>query len=495
MGSDADTTATAAAAAAAASAGGSAQPADGPTGASEGRKKPTTKAERRAIQEAQRAKKAAEREGAGGGGGAGPGKGGAPKNAGAKSGSGGAGGAKGGGGCGAGGAGPGPRPALAQLQHDDAKVVEKLEKKQITPRTHAHKQVPLFAHLPQYEREASLTTAAVAKGNIHPEVLRLGLKISDSVVTGTNARCVAKLRAFQKVITDFVCPPAKVLSRELETALNQQIQYLIDCRPQSMAMGNVIKWLKLRVGQSPPHLPEETAKRQLCAQIDTFVHERIVLADQAIIMNLTSKIAPGDVLMVYSRATVVEEALMYAHKQGIEFRVIVVDAGARNEGREMMRRIDQAGVRCTYTQLHALSYVMSEVSKVLLGASAMLLNGTLVSRAGTALVAMTAHEFGAPVLVCCETYKFTERVYLDSICYNELGDPDELVPGPTQLASSRMADWRDIPQLRLLNLLYDVTPMKYLTMVVTEAGVIPPTSVPVIVREDAARAQLPAAQR
>ena len=31
--------------------------------------------------------------------------------------------------------------------------------------------------------------------------------------------------------------------------------------------------------------------------------------------------------------------------------------------------------------------------------------------------------------------------------------------------------------------------MQYVTMVVTEAGVIPPTSVPVIIREDAARAQ------
>lgn len=46
-----------------------------------------------------------------------------------------------------------------------------------------------------------------------------------------------------------------------------------------------------------------------------------------------------------------------------------------------------------------------------------------------------------------------------------------------------------MPRLKLLNLLYDVTPMKYLTMVVTEAGVVPPTSVPVIIREDAARMQ------
>lgn len=94
-----------------------------------------------------------------------------------------------------------------------------------------------------------------------------------------------------------------------------------------------------------------------------------------------------------------------------------------------------------------------------------------------------------PLQVCCETYKFTERVLLDAICYNELGDPDDLVGADTD---GPIADWRDMPQLKLLNLMYDVTPTKFITMVVTEAGVIPPTSVPVIIREDIARSQLAA---
>lgn len=158
----------------------------------------------------------------------------------------------------------------------------------------------------------------------------------------------------------------------------------------------------------------------------------------------------------------------------------------------MMRRLLAAGLRCTYVNLHALSFVMPEVTKVLLGASSMLLNGALFARGGTALVAMTAREHDVPVLVCCETYKFAERVLLDSICYNELGDPDELIPASVPgEARSRLSDWREVPQLKLLNLLYDVTPMRFLTVVVTEAGVIPPTSVPVILREEAARSQPP----
>jgi len=37
-------------------------------------------------------------------------------------------------------------------------------------------------------------------------------------------------------------------------------------------------------------------------------------------------------------------------------------------------------------------------------------NGTVMGRAGTAAVAMVAHSYSKPVLVCCESYKFHERV-------------------------------------------------------------------------------------
>lgn len=43
--------------------------------------------------------------------------------------------------------------------------------------------------------------------------------------------------------------------------------------------------------------------------------------------------------------------------------------------------------------------------QVILGASAVLSNGTVLSRAGSAAVAMTAHASSKPVLVCCEAFK------------------------------------------------------------------------------------------
>ena len=127
---------------------------------------------------------------------------------------------------------------------------------------------------------------------------------------------------------------------------------------------------------------------------------------------------------------------------------------------------------------------------------------------GTAVVAMLAHERDIPVIVCCESVKFTERVALDSIVGNEVAPAEELLSEAEREAlvglkgksadSENAADaageagekgksevlkwWREEPNLQMLNILYDVTPAEYIKMVVTEYGSLPPSSVPVVHR-------------
>ena len=63
---------------------------------------------------------------------------------------------------------------------------------------------------------------------------------------------------------------------------------------------------------------------------------------------------------------------------------------------------------------------MTEVTTVLVGAHSICANGAVYSRAGTALVAMIAKNHNVPVVVCCETYKFSESIVLDAFGKNEL---------------------------------------------------------------------------
>ncbi|CAI5719596.1 unnamed protein product [Hyaloperonospora brassicae] len=401
----------------------------------------------------------------------------------------------------------------ARLQYDDAKKIARRAKAALVVRTQAQKQVEMFSHLPQYERESSLSlnVGFSNKEEVHPAVLALGLKYAEKKISGSNARCVAMITAFQQVIQDYVTPPDKQLGRDLDKRLRPLIQYLIDCRPHGIGMGNAIRRLRRVIGSSLPEWSEEEAKRRICEEMDDYVQTRILLASRVVSKNAQSKISAGDVILTYARANVVENLLLETAKCSPEIaatlRVIVVDSRPHYEGRKLVSVLANAGLQCSYLQINALSYIMREVTKVFLGAAAFMSNGVAVARVGTALVAMTAHEANVPVLFCCETYKFSERVQLDAITHNELGDPDELVssyctdkprsrrrPGvgsaATDTASSSfvsgghiLSDWRDLADLKLLNLVYDVTPIDHVSMVVTELGMIPPTSIPAVLRE------------
>jgi translation initiation factor eIF-2B subunit delta len=55
---------------------------------------------------------------------------------------------------------------------------------------------------------------------------------------------------------------------------------------------------------------------------------------------------------------------------------------------------------------------------------------------------MEANEADKPVIVLCETIKFTERIALDSIVHNEIALADELV-----IPGGSLEKWGDIKKL------------------------------------------------
>ncbi|KAF9156526.1 hypothetical protein BG015_004436 [Linnemannia schmuckeri] len=365
------------------------------------------------------------------------------------------------------------------------------------------KEIGLFAHLDP----PKFANTALAPKDLHPAVVHAGLQMAQFKICGANARCVATLNAFRKAIQDYQTPPNTTLSRHIQTYLNPHISYLVTCRPMAVSMGNAIRYLKYEIGKNL-ELPDEDARALFVEKIDNFIRDRITMADQVITSLGLQKIQDGDVILTYARSSVVQGLLLAAHAKGIKFKVIVVDSRPRFEGKQLLRALAAAGVPCTYVLLTAIGHVMREVNKVILGAHSLLSNGALYSRAGTAVVAMSAHERKIPVIVCCETYKFSERVQLDSFVQNEIGNPDELVndqnnnfghsstrchpsvrganSGDAASAAAGagvLTGWRESRDLKLLNLLYDLTPSEFVTVVITEVGLIPCTSVPVILRE------------
>jgi translation initiation factor eIF-2B subunit delta len=313
----------------------------------------------------------------------------------------------------------------------------------------------------------------------------------------------------------------------MTTHLSHQITYLSTCRPLSISQGNAIRALKLAIAGIDPSMPESAAKATLCDFIDSFIREKITVADQVIAASAAQKIQDGDVIVTFAGSSIVKQTLLAAHNEGKQFRVSIIDSRPLFEGKNLARALANAGLDVQYSLVHGISHAIKDATKVFLGAHAMTSNGRLYSRVGTALVAMSAKERAGgvevPVIVCCETVKFTDRVALDSIVVNEIADAAELVsanppqqvtglpdpaaftappidpkkgkggkpaaaPAPDPVASDRipspspLANWKETSHLQLLNLMYDVTPAEYVDMVVTEMGSLPPSAVPIVHR-------------
>ena len=339
------------------------------------------------------------------------------------------------------------------------------------------KNVKLFGHLYGAPKKS---TIAGANKDVHHAILALGQQMSNYAICGSNARCVSTLLAFKEVINSYSTPLGTSLPRHLTTHLSSQIDYLVSCRPLSISMGNAIRWLKLKISHIDPDYPEAKARSDLCSAIDNFIRERITVADQVIADSAGSKIQDGDVVLTYAKSSTVESTLVKAHRQQKKIKVIVVDSRPLYEGRTFAKTLADRGIEVQYALTHSLSHVIKDATKVFLGAHAMMSNGHLYSRVGTAMVALMAKDLDIPVIVCCESIKFTDRVALDSIVTNEIAPPDELLILSDK--TSALSKWSDTPNLQFLNLMYDLTPAEYIHMIITEYGSLPPSSVPVVHR-------------
>ncbi|KAI9136081.1 hypothetical protein BKA69DRAFT_1106346 [Paraphysoderma sedebokerense] len=434
-----------------------------------------------------------------------------------------------------------PNTTPAHLRFDDPKARAKTQKQQTLHRSPLppSKTVSLFSHLPQWVREGSLTMNMdpETRQKLHPDVVRVGLMFAEGRIVGGNARVIAMLGAFKKLIHDYNTPAGTSLTRHLIQYVGMHVSYLSETRSLSIGMGNSIRYLKKEITALGIDIPDRDAKQHLINRIDQYIRERITLADEAIISNSMQKIHDGDVILTYARSSIVQKLLLEAHGKGIDFRVIVVDSRPKYEGKELLKVLSSAGIRCTYVMINAVGWAIQEATKSIVGAQGLLSNGSILSRVGTSQVLLMSHNHSIPTIILCETYKFTDKVQLDSFVSNELADPEELVSESTSSSSPAsvfstsllprsfvpltpanrpinasasnltssttnitgsdtslqgisgsgirdvLKGWKDVPNLKLLNLMYDVTPSDFVDVVIAEVGLIPCTAVPVVVRE------------
>ena len=248
---------------------------------------------------------------------------------------------------------------------------------------------------------------------LHPEVIELGLKYASGEIQEDNERCRSMMQVFLQVLKDYRLPKTDAISTtnshlisktsnnngandgEFRHHFDHQVLkpsfqfWTVNCRPHSVSMGNAFTFLKTAVASLDRDVSLEDAKYELKDTIERYLQERLEYADRAIAQHALTKIHDGDILLTFGYTDAIDVLLRSAQEKQIDFYVWVVDARPLTEGKKLLKNLREVGIPCGYIQLNALTYVMQQVTKVFLGASALLVNGSIYGRIGTACVALS----------------------------------------------------------------------------------------------------------
>ncbi len=183
--------------------------------------------------------------------------------------------------------------------------------------------------------------------------------------------------------------------------------------------------------------------------------ERMSLAAERVAERGAALIADGATVMTHSSSATVLAALLEAQRQGRWFSVIATESRPQCEGVALAERLGSVGVQVTVIVDAAAYRFLPRAQLVLIGADSASSRG-LVNKVGTSMIALAAWRLGVQVYALCGSEKLLPASY---------PLPEEPPKNPREVLEREMAG------VAAENYYFDVTPLEYLTGIVTEDGV------------------------
>lgn len=210
-------------------------------------------------------------------------------------------------------------------------------------------------------------------------------------------------------------------------------------------------------------------KLNLISKLEEYNNVRLCKSREIIIKTGVSLIKKDDCILIYGlnanlKSIFSDESLK---KDNIKFSIIYIQRKDNPKTYEEVKFLTSLGIEVVYSCIVSISNIIQRASKIFLRAKSMLSNGNLLGEPGNSLIANVAYNFKKPVIVFSETFKFWNKIQIDSF------------------HSPNIFFYKDKTnsELSRLGLNYDITPANVINMVVCELGYIPATSVKVVIRE------------
>ncbi|MBT8507089.1 translation initiation factor IF-2B subunit delta [Methanomicrobiaceae archaeon CYW5] len=257
---------------------------------------------------------------------------------------------------------------------------------------------------------------------------------------------------------------------EFRQEMHRAATILTETRPTAVSLPNAVRFVISRMDASDS---AEEARTTLMESADEFISRSHQAVDM--IAEYGSRAIPEDsVIMTHCNSEVAVATAVKAWEKGRVREAFATEVRPRNQGYITAKALGDAGIPTNFIVDSAARYFMRDIDVVITGADAVTGAGAVVNKIGTSQIALAAHEARVPFLVTTETYKFAPGTLLGDRIPIEERPPGEVM-GDDITAG--------MPNVRVRNPAFDVTPAAYVDMIVTEAGAIPPGMAYVIIRD------------
>ena len=258
--------------------------------------------------------------------------------------------------------------------------------------------------------------------------------------------------------------------KELENAS----KILLETRPTAVSLPNGIRYVLHRVHESQKMRRNLEEIRSVTIQAG----QEFIASSRTAIQRIghigANRIRNGDVVLTHCNSSAVNAIMKAAWEQGKQIQVFATETRPRFQGWITAKVLGRAGIPVTLIPDGAVRFFMDKIDRVIVGADVITANGAVVNKIGTSMVALAAHEARVRFFVAAETYKFSPETMIGELVKIEERGTEEVIP-PDEL--------KKMPNVRVRNPSFDITPPEYVDIIITENGIIPPQGAILVLQE------------
>jgi len=264
-----------------------------------------------------------------------------------------------------------------------------------------------------------------------------------------------------QLLQDRKHPSPEGLSRDLLKVGSR----LLPAQPAMASLLNLFNTILFALNDAPNG---PTAVREVRLATEAFIRE-MNEHNKALSNHLFRQVRTKDTILTYSGSRSVRETLLHCWQKGKRFSVICSESRPAGEGTLLARRLIARGIPTSLTTdaltlslLTASHGSKGRVNMTLVGADSVSSRG-LTNKAGTHPLAVVANHSTVPFYALAGSEKFLPSNYpIDKAIQDK--PPEEILAHPPR-------------GLKIINRYFDITPLSYLTAIITEKGPLTPLEI------------------